>query len=58
MAVYSGRFHPEDVIGRTLVIHLYPDDFQTQPSGDSGMKIACGVIREQMAGATHQDEMV
>lgn len=48
MAVYTGRFHPEDVIGRTAVIHLHPDDFHTQPSGDSGMKIACGEIREQM----------
>ena len=31
-----------DVVGRTIVLHEMPDDFKTQPSGDSGMKIACG----------------
>lgn len=47
-AVYTGRFHPDDVIGRTVVIHGGGDDFYTQPSGNSGAKIACGVIHEQM----------
>lgn len=46
-AVYTGRFHPDDVVGRTVVIHDESDDFRTQPSGNSGAKIACGVIREQ-----------
>ncbi|MGN0354088.1 MAG: superoxide dismutase family protein [Muricoprocola sp.] len=45
-SVYTGKFHPEDVIGRTVVIHLHPDDYRTQPAGDSGMKIACGIIKE------------
>lgn len=45
MSVYTRRFYPEEVVGRTIVIHDMPDDFRTQPSGDSGMKIACGVIR-------------
>ena len=44
MAVYTGRFYPEDVEGRTVVIHDMPDDFRTQPSGGSGKKIACGEI--------------
>lgn len=44
MQLYTGRFRPEEVIGRTVIIHGMPDDFHTQPSGDSGMKIACGVI--------------
>ena len=44
MQVYTGRFQPEDVIGKTVVIHAMPDDFHTQPSGDSGVKIACGEI--------------
>ena len=43
---YTGRFYPEDVMGRTVVIHDMPDDFRSQPAGDSGEKIACGVIRE------------
>ncbi len=44
MSVYTTRFFPEDVVGRTVVIHSMPDDFRTQPSGDSGEKIACGLI--------------
>lgn len=43
-AIYTGRFYPEDVIGRTIVLHERADDFRTQPSGDSGEKIACGEI--------------
>ena len=42
---YTDRFYPEEIIGRTVVIHDKPDDFKTQPSGDSGKKIACGVIK-------------
>ncbi len=39
------RFSVDEVIGRTIIIHDTPDDFTTQPSGNSGAKIACGVIR-------------
>lgn len=46
LAVFTERFCPRDVIGRTVVIHSHPDDFRSQPSGDSGQKIACGVIRK------------
>lgn len=45
MAVLTGRFHPWEVIGKTVVIHENPDDFRTQPAGDPGKKIACGMIR-------------
>ncbi len=43
--VLTGRFRVSDVIGKTVVIHAAPDDFKTQPSGNAGEKIACGVIR-------------
>lgn len=42
---YTDRFYPEDVVGKTVVIHDMPDDFRSQPSGDAGEKIACGVIK-------------
>ena len=45
MKVLTNRFRLRDVIGRTVIIHLNPDDFHTQPSGNAGQKIACGVIR-------------
>lgn len=44
MIFYTDRFRPREILGRTLVIHDMPDDFRTQPSGNSGMKIACGLI--------------
>lgn len=40
----TDRFSVKEVIGRTIIIHDRPDDFTTQPSGNSGTKIACGVI--------------
>lgn len=42
----TGKFTLEDIIGRTVIIHSNRDDFTTDPSGDSGEKIACGEIRE------------
>lgn len=41
----TDRFSADEVIGKTVIIHDHPDDFTTQPSGNSGTKIACGVIR-------------
>lgn len=40
----TDRFKVADIIGKTVVIHKNPDDFTTQPSGNSGERIACGVI--------------
>jgi len=36
---------PASVIGRGLIIHADPDDYKTQPTGNAGARIACGVIR-------------
>lgn len=44
LAVRTNRFCVRDIIGKTVVIHSDPDDFRSQPSGNSGTKIACGVI--------------
>ena len=44
-AVLTDRFTVEEIIDRTVIIHAMPDDFKSQPSGNSGEKIACGVIR-------------
>lgn len=31
--------------GTALVMHMKPDDYKSQPSGDAGDRIACGVVR-------------
>lgn len=46
MAVYTDKFRPDQIIGRTVIIHRDPDDFTTQPAGHSGTRIACGEIIE------------
>jgi Cu-Zn family superoxide dismutase len=33
-----------NVIGRALVVHRDRDDFTSQPAGNSGPRIACGLI--------------
>lgn len=42
----TDRFSVDEVIGRTVIIHAEPDDFTTQPSGNAGKKIVCGVIEQ------------
>ena len=42
--VLTDRFTVSEILGKTIIIHGSPDDFTTQPAGNSGEKIACGVI--------------
>jgi len=44
MSFFTNRFKPKDVIGKTVIIHQSPDDYRTQPAGDAGKRLACGVI--------------
>jgi superoxide dismutase, Cu-Zn family len=36
-----------DTDGSSLVLHAKEDDYRTQPSGDAGGRIACGVVRKK-----------
>lgn len=35
---------PDTIVGRSVVVHANADDFQTQPTGNAGGRVACGVI--------------
>lgn len=35
---------PNNVVGRSLVLHARSDDLRSQPAGESGPRIGCGVI--------------
>jgi Cu-Zn family superoxide dismutase len=35
---------PSAILGRSLVVHADPDDYKSQPAGNSGKRVACGVI--------------
>lgn len=36
---------PESIVGKSVIIHADPDDFFTQPTGNSGGRLGCGVIK-------------
>ena len=39
-----GTGSPVDVVGKGIIVHADADDFTTQPSGNAGARIGCGVI--------------
>ncbi|WP_374248304.1 superoxide dismutase family protein [Thermomonas sp.] len=34
-----------DILGRALIVHAAADDYTSQPAGNAGVRVACGVIR-------------
>ena len=46
MYVYIQQLRLKDIIGCSVVLHERADDFTTQPSGNSGKKIACGIVEK------------
>lgn len=44
MGVTLGGGAANDIAGRAIVVHAAPDDYTSQPSGNAGARVACGVI--------------
>ena len=47
VAIENGPAPLLDMDGAAFVIHAVADDYQTQPSGNAGARIACGVIERK-----------
>lgn len=44
LSFVTTRFTIEEVLNRSVIIHLDADDYTSQPSGNAGKRIGCGVI--------------
>jgi Cu-Zn family superoxide dismutase len=42
-----GTGERNDVVGHAVVVHAMQDDMASQPAGNSGIRVACGVIRRK-----------
>lgn len=45
MIFFTNRFSVSDILGKAVIIHESPDDYRTQPAGNAGRRLACGVIQ-------------
>lgn len=46
MVFFTDRFQPEEIVGKTVIIHRSPDDYRGVASGNTGERIACGKIEK------------
>ena len=44
LSFYTDRFTVDQVVGKSFILHKGYDDFTSQPAGNAGPRLACGVI--------------
>ncbi|MCE7032269.1 superoxide dismutase family protein [Lysobacter sp. GX 14042] len=45
MGVVLGGGAPNDALGKAVIVHGGADDYTSQPTGDAGNRVACGIIK-------------
>ncbi|MBN6150655.1 superoxide dismutase family protein [Xanthomonas sp. AmX2] len=50
--VNIGKGDGFDILNHAVIVHADPDDYKTQPTGNAGGRLACGVIKGNASAAT------
>src|SRR5690554_1469956 len=45
MCFFTNKFTWDQVVGKSIIIHQNPDDYRSQPAGNAGKRLDCGIIR-------------
>lgn len=46
MCFFTDKFKVSDILGKAVIIHENPDDYRSQPAGNAGKRLGCGIIFE------------